>query len=50
MHLRRAAERAELDTRLAIDAITAPRSKSVNAGDLGISSVPGHGMEVEVKP
>ena len=30
-HLRRAAERAELDVRLAIDAITAPRSNSVNA-------------------
>ena len=30
-HLRRAAERAELDVRLAIDAITAPRSSSVNA-------------------
>ena len=30
-HLRRAAERAELDVRLAIDAIPAPRKKSVNA-------------------
>ncbi len=30
-HLRRAAERAELDLRLAIDAIAAPRSQSVNA-------------------
>ncbi len=30
-HMQRAAERAELDIRLAIDAITAPRSKSVNA-------------------
>jgi len=30
-YMRRAAERAELDIRLAIDAITAPRSKSVNA-------------------
>jgi signal transduction histidine kinase len=30
-YMRRAAERAELDLRLAIDAITAPRSKSVNA-------------------
>ena len=30
-HFRRAAERAELDVRLAIDAIAAPRSESVNA-------------------
>jgi hypothetical protein len=41
--------RAELDIRFAIDAITAPRSKSLNAGDLRISSVPGHGTEVEDK-